>query len=367
MRRMALFTLLFLFGINDAFAGLITRAGYLAVGRSNATATLLPDGRVLVAGGNADERRLEIFDPRTGVSVLTHEVTELPQLGHTATLLRDGRILLAGGGYKTDGRPIFGYYGSVSSEVYDPGTGELTPAGRMNHYRRDHTATLLEDGRVLIAGGENVSLGGFHLYRDVLNSAEIFDPATNSYQLIVSMHERRSNHTATRLRDGRVLIAGGQLGYDDLRTMEIFDPRTETFEPVVPLEHAHTNHTATLLADGRVLIVGGGNFAGSFAEIYDPVANEVEPAGDVGPAGVNAATLLPTGQVLIAGGAEAVVYDPATMNVIERFPFDASAPAAALLPDGSVLLAGGVKDLVNRDEVRRYYPTPVRPRRRAVR
>lgn len=367
MRPAALSALLLVLIAGDTFAGLVTRAGALAIARSGATTSLLPDGRLLVAGGHSAERRLEIFDPRTGRSTLTDDLTELPLLGHTATGLPDGRVLLAGGGYLTDGRPAFGNYGSRTSEAYDAPAEALLAAGRLTHLRMDHAATRLRDGRVLITGGENVNVGGFHLWRDVNNSAEIFDPATNTFRLIAPMHSQRANHAATLLPDGRVLIAGGQISSEVLKTMEIFDPRTETFTPAASLHLDHPNLTATLLSDGRVLIVGGSGGFENRAEIYDPTTNTTELADDLGPRGRHTATLLPNGQVLIAGGAEeAIVYDPAASAIVERFSFDRSGNSATLLPDGSVLLTGGGKDFVYTTEVVRYRPTPARPRRRAV-
>lgn len=201
---------------NVAFAGSITRVGTLAVSRYRVDATLLSDGRVLVVGGNSEERRLELFDPRTGTSTLIDAKTEFPLTGPTATRLRDGRLLILGGGYRTDGRAFFGFYGSRTSEAYDTGAATLMIAGQMNDLRKDHVATLLADGRVLITGGEMVDIGGFHVWRTIHASAEIFDPATNTFRAIAPMHEARTNHTATLLRDGRVLIAGGN-------TLEVFD------------------------------------------------------------------------------------------------------------------------------------------------
>ena len=303
MGRAALSALLLLFVSDVAFGGLVTKVGDLAIARHGATATLLADGRVLVAGGHSSNARLEIFDPQTGRSTLTDAVTQLPLLGHTATLLIDGRVLLAGGGYLTDGRPGFGNYGSTTSDAY--AAGAITAAGRMNHFRQDHTATLLRDGRVLIAGGA---------------------------------------------------------------TLEIFDPQTETFTAAGSLLVQRSEHTATLLADGRVLIAGGNDEFGVTAEIYDPATNESEPAGDVGYRKGHTATLLPNGHVLIAGGAEnAIVVDPQSSEIVESLAFDVARHAAVPLEDGSVLLAGGGKDFAYTTEVLRYRPTPLRPRRRAVR
>jgi hypothetical protein len=215
MRRAALTALVFFIAVSPVFAGSLVRIGVLHVARRGPSATLLGD-RVLVAGGNYTDRRLELFDPASGVSTLTDVMTELPLLGHTATRLADGHVLLAGGGYQTDGRQGFGNFGSITAETYDETAGALMPAGRLNAWRKDHAATRLADGRVLITGGQNVNIGGFHVYRDVTNAAEIFDPATGTFRSIASMHSKRVSHTATLLRDGRVLIAGGSDGIESL-------------------------------------------------------------------------------------------------------------------------------------------------------
>ncbi|HEV7768688.1 MAG TPA: kelch repeat-containing protein [Thermoanaerobaculia bacterium] len=348
MRHTAL-SLVLLIASNVAFAGSITRVGTLAVPRDQVSATLLSDGRVLVVGGNSAERRLEVFDPRTGTSTLVNEMTELPLIGPTTTRLRDGRLLILGGGYQTDGRKSFGIYGNQASEAYDDGAAKLTAAGRMNDLRKDHVATLLADGGVLITGGEMVNIGGFHVWRTVHASAEIFDPATNTFRVIASMHEARMNHTATLLRDGRVLIAGGS-------TLEIFDPQWETFTPLESGQTRREAHSATLLTNGTVLLV-----TGTAVEIFDPVTNQVAPAGEIGYRGYHTATRLRNGNVLLAGGAaDAIVYDPAKHEIVEALPLPTESRVAAVLTEnGSVLVIGGT-------EVLRYRPS-LTPRRRAVR
>jgi hypothetical protein len=280
-------------------------------------------------------------------------------------------VLIAGGGYKTDGRQGFGNFGSITAETYDDTVGTLIPSGRLNAWRRDHAATRLPDGRVLITGGQNINIGGFHVYQDATNAVEIFDPATATFHPIASMHARRASHTATLLGDGRVLIAGGLDGYTPLDSMEIFDPQWETFTPLQPMLSARGEHTATLLADGRVLLAGGTNGSAPSAEIFDPLTNAVTPAGDVGPRHKHSAMLLPDGNVLIAGGGpDVIVYDPNTFEIVERraLPETLVGQATVRLPNGRVLLIGGGTPYFGTTDVWQYRPDhDASPRRRAVR
>src|SRR5947207_2903185 len=171
----------------------------------------------------------------------------VPRTAHAATALTDGRILITGG------RDSAGNIVAVS-EIFDPATDTSTASATLTTPRVDHTATLLPDGKVLVAGGADAS--------GSLSSVEIFDPANAAAgfrMLAASMGAARARHTATVLNDGKVLIAGGDdAGTAETSTAEIFDPATETFSSVLMAMAApRIGHTATLFSDDSVLLAGG--------------------------------------------------------------------------------------------------------------
>ena len=280
----------------------VAQTGPLGDGRQIHTSTVLADGRVLVAGGYAlgdgPLASASLFDPATNTFSPTRSLAEA-RGEQSSTLLPDGRVLIAGGG-------IAGWVFSgtflASGELYDPETGTFSATGSMTTPREAHTATLLKDGRVLITGGverQNQSLA----------SAELYDPKTGTFSATGSMGTARAWHTATLLSDGRVLVTGGwPAGWSStsvLASAEIYDPKTGRFTATGPMIGERTFHAATLLADGRVLVTGG---MGTFddlpsAEIYDPKSGTFTATGDmrVGRE-YHTATLLADGRVLVAGG-----------------------------------------------------------------
>ena len=182
--------------------------GSLATARLNHTATLLPNGRVLVAGGDTNVGALstaQLWNPTTGAWTTTGSMN-YSRTGHTATLLADGRVLVTGGYGQASGPGMPGYLSSA--EVYDPATGVWTAVGAMGGVRRGHTATLLADGRVLVAGGMTGTLSE-------TASAELFDPATGTFTATGAMIGARKGHTATLLGDGQVLIFHGVIDPQD--------------------------------------------------------------------------------------------------------------------------------------------------------
>jgi len=275
--------------------GTFSPAGTLAEARGSHTATLLPDGRVLVVGGwvggSGGGGSAEVWDPVTASFGPAGSLAEA-RSGHTATLLPDGRVLVVGGFGDDDVL--------ASAEVWDPETGSFGPGGSLAEARARAAAALLPDGRVLVVGGDgNVNSN--------VASAEVWDPATGMFASAGSLEFARFFLTATALPDGRVLVVGGR-GDGDVKKRqtlaEVWDPVTASFGPAGSLAEARWVHTATLLPDGRVLVVGGmfHNVLTS-PEVWDPVTASFGPAGSLaeGRAG-HTATLLSDGRVLVVGG-----------------------------------------------------------------
>jgi hypothetical protein len=187
------------------------------------TATLLPHGTVLVAGGSSGPAPLasaELYDPISGTWTATGNMLEV-RSRHTATLLPDGTVLVTGGISTSSGS----YDALTSAELYDPGSGTWTATGNMIEVRSGHTATLLPDGRVLVTGGISSIRRGY----DPLASAELYDPYPGSWTATGSMAAGRQYHTATLLGDGRVLVAGGYgTSSHILASAERYDPGSGT-------------------------------------------------------------------------------------------------------------------------------------------
>jgi hypothetical protein len=230
--------------------------------RAGHTATLLADGKVLLADGDAGNGNwtttAEIFDPGSGTFTATGSTSVARPWG-TATLLKDGKVLLAGGKIVS---PALSTSSNATAEIFDPATGTFAPTGSMNVARSEHTATLLANGNVLIAGGVDSS-------GNATSTAELFDEQTGVFTLTRNMVTARCGHTETRLSDGKVLLTGGLTASvlaakkADLSSAELFDPSNETLTIAGNMEIQRSQHTATLLKNGEVLITGGKNLEGA--------------------------------------------------------------------------------------------------------
>lgn len=318
-------------------------AGSMHAARQLHSSTRLPDGRVLVAGGQgmnfAPLASSELYDPATALWTNTGPMAN-PRAGHTATLLPQGLVLVAGGGTNT-------------AELYHPGTGNWTPTGSMSGARSSHTAVLLTNGTVLVAGG---CLG------QACAGAEIYDPNSGTWTPTGSMNSPRVNHTATRLADGRVLAAGGMSGAGSLATAELYDSVSGIWTPTGNMSKARDTHTATLLINGKVLVAGGESFSDTNvlagAETYDPNSGTWTPAARMHTSRFgHTATRLANGQVLVTGGtyfcdsefgfcfvtSTAEVYEPSSGQWIRVGSMLGARGnhRASLLLNGEVLASGG--------------------------
>ncbi len=322
-------------------SGTWTLTASMSTARTNHTATLLLNGQVLVAGGAFGGAptltSAELYSPATGTWTPTGSMTT-QRVFQTATLLTNGQVLVAGGGTNT-------------AELYNPATGSWTLTGSMKTSRSWATATLLPSGLVLVAGGQ-ASDGS------ALSSAELYNPGTGSWARTGSMTTGRKQATATLLTNGQVMAAGG-----GTYTAELYNPATGKWTQTGSMDVGRMDGNATLLPDGDVLETSGISAGGPFAELYHPATGLWTDA--IGGLTVctsvqdcrfySSETLVPTGNVLVAGGmaglasnpattVSAMLYNPATnaWTATGSMNQDRGQQTATLLPSGQVLVTGGI-------------------------
>jgi hypothetical protein len=332
--------------------------GSLVQGRDSASATLLLDGTVLVAGGEGPGsngpfsilRSAERFDPKTNRFERTGDMGTA-RFAHAAIRLGDGGVLVIGG-MNASGAVL------ATVERFDPASGTFSPHGKLGGPRVGASATLLPDGRVLVIGGGAVAGG------PRLATAELYDPATGTATATGSMASPRGEHAVVVLPDGKVVILGGTTvrGSPGVRPVEIYDPTSGTFRVHGEIADRGGRQTATLLPDGRILIVGG-VLRGApdaavktlgTAEIYDPRTGQSQSIGSLStPRYWHEAAALPQGGVLVLGGGLVSDDGPATKEVeridpstgvaspAEPMSVPRARPGTVLLQDGRVLVFGG--------------------------
>jgi WD40 repeat protein len=318
--------------------------GDMNAGRTAHTATLLPSGKVLIAGGDAcfffsfyyygncllDSA--EVYDAGAGTFATTGKMSVTRDF-HTATLLNNGKVLITGGH-------------DASAELYDPTSGTFAPTGSMSVGRSSHTATLLASGKVLIVGGQAAS--------GALATAELYDPNNGTFAATTgTMAAGRASHTATLLANGQVLIAGGSNSAGAaLATTELYDPATGGFTAGTSMMSPRTFHTATRLSNGNVLVTGGIAKANgpslSSAEVYDAVAGSFSATGPMMSArDSHFAIVLANGAALVAGGSSggftAELYNTGSGAFAQTGGMETgrALAAAVVLSDGRVLVSGG--------------------------
>jgi PKD repeat protein len=383
---MRMCALIFAFGAaSTAMAGFVSFPA-MTTARTQHVTIQLQNGKVLAPGGlttgGTALATSELYDPATRTWSAAASMAT-PRYLYTAVLLPNGKVLVAGG---TNGTIL------ASAELYDPGTNTWSSAGSMATSRIEHTMLLLNNDLVLVVGGQN---GSFHA------TCELYDPATNSWSAGGSMASARYQHTTTLLQNGEVLVSGGYNGsvrvinaekYNSgtntwsaagtnitartlhnaiclpngqvlvcggttpstLNTAELYNPGTNSWVGTNPMVSARRDFASTLLPNGRVLVTGGfdGSIVTASAEIYDPVGGTFSGAGTLANARHHHCSMvLPNGNVLITGGDEATFLNSVEQFVSEANFWLATNPlnsgrefsTGTLLPNGKVLVVGGLE------------------------
>jgi N-acetylneuraminic acid mutarotase len=357
--------------------GLWSNAARLSTGREAHTATLLRNGTVLVTGGTDGRGKAlasaEVYNPATNKWTSARSMATA-RLNHTATLLPSGKVLVAGG---LDAS--FPSSSLATAELYDPTINAWSTAAPMIGARARHTATLLTDGRVLVVGGLSVALREGGLWPSQPTGAEIYDPRANRWTATAPMALYRLDQTATLLSDGRVLVAGGQDGLISFDSVEIYDTGQDRWLPAAPMVTGRSGHAAALLANGNVLVAGGtyrtvvpsdASAPLSSAEIYNPALNSWSSVPRMAEVRVeHTATALSGGMVLVIGAtgqSRAEIYDPVHNSWSEiGDTMNRYSHTATRLSNGKVLVVGGY-GIESLDSVLVYdpngeAPVPARP------
>ena len=311
--------------------------------RAAHTATTLPDGRVLIAGGctvdscelSADSATTEFFDPAHEAFTAGPPLS-VPRVRHAALRLRDGQVMVIGG-WTPDGP-------TRTTDIFDPATSSWTPGPEMAAPRADAAVTMLKDGRVLVAGGYDGN--------EPIASSELYDPETNTFVPAGDMTIPRTSHASVTLLNGMVLIVGGSDRDDHVvASAELFDPGTMAFTPTGSMSKPRYKFGAALLDSGEALVVAGADerdAGGALAttERYAPQTGKFSAGPTLHAPRYKIAgslVVMPDGGVLVGGGAQTVetLKGDGSTQIAPQLGSAHFFPAASLLADGRVLITGG--------------------------
>jgi|GEM_PF-1795737 Kelch motif. len=288
------------------------------IGRTlyNHSAILLPNGKVLVV----QDLVSILYDPETNSWSNTGNMVIAAEIGHTTTLLQNGKVLLVNG------------VGRNNAALYDSISDAWSTTGNSNVARGYHSATLLNDGRVLVAGGRSAATSS-------LASAELYDPTTETWTMTDSMISKRELHTATLLQNGEVLVVGGSefLG-DSYPSVELYSPVTGAWTKAADTNNRRLNHTTTLLSSGELVVIGGDVNSRAFSsiEVYDHTTGTWRLVGQTEYRHRHTATLLDNTKILVAGGN--VGWPNTTTSKIAQL---ATLSDDTDLPTGTITINGG--------------------------
>ncbi len=309
----------------DPATGTFTPTGSMLDARVGFSATRLPDGRVLVEGGVNNTARVktaEIYDPATGTWSITASMKQ-PRSAQSAILLRDGTVLVSGGNMDrtpcTDPDPTVCVTTLATAEIYNPSTGQWKTAGEMTIPRSFHTTTLLANGKVLATGGR-IHTGPDYFDLKAIADADLYDPATGKWSATGTMTISRTDHSASLLPNGQVLVAGGEtvdFNGVTVASAELYNPLTGNWTATGSMLLSRERHTAHVLQNGQVLVAGGDFYDGvnfgalSECELYDPTLGTWSATASMSTSRFGArAALLRDGRVLEAGGDTDVNFIP---------------------------------------------------------
>ncbi len=339
-------------GGGSSAGGTFTAGGTLNVARTGFTTTLLPSGKVLVAGGDVDGAgntvyaSAELYDPATDTWSLTGSMTAA-RGWHSAILLSSGKVLVVGG--LDNGNDL------SSCELFDPTTGTWSTTGSLVTARSGANMVLLSDGKALIAGGHNGAAPN-----ETLSSAELYDPTTGTWSTTGDMTMARRTNSMNLLPNGKVLVAGGTIKYTTtvFDSAELYDPVSGTWTATGSMNTARIIFAATLLSNGKLLVTGGSSTSDTItplasAELYDPATEVWTATASMSTARAGAAaSMLSDGTVLLAGGtsdgtdalSSAELYDSATGTWSDTGSMSGGRVGshAVELSSGKVLLVGGM-------------------------